>query len=538
MESTATGELEPPLLEETIGRSLARTVSAHPDGEALVEVATARRWTWAQLDTDVDRVARGLLGLGVAAGDTVGIWAPNCAEWTLVQFATARVGAVLVNVNPAYRTHELAYAIQHSGLRVLVAAEAFKTSDYRAMIGEVAGDCPDLERTVFLGTGDWDDLLAAGDGVGPEAVAEREATLMPDDAINIQFTSGTTGRPKGATLSHRNILNNGYLTTELIHLGPEDRLCIPVPFYHCFGMVMGNLGCSTHGTTMVIPGPAFDPETTLRTIADERCTGVYGVPTMFIAMQHHPDFASYDLSSLRTGIMAGSVCPVEVMKRCVDDMGMAEVSIAYGMTETSPVSCQTRSDDDLDRRTATIGRVHPHVEIKVVDPESGAPVPRGETGEFCTRGYSVMLGYWEEPDKTAEAVDSDGWMHTGDLAVMREDGYCEIVGRIKDMVIRGGENVYPREVEDFLHTHPDIEDVQVVGVPDERFGEELCAWVTLREGADRLDAEAVREFSAGRLSHFKIPRYVLVVGEFPMTVTGKVRKVDMREETARRLGLD
>ncbi len=537
MDSTATGELEPPLLEQTIGDNLARTVAAHAGGEALVEVASGRRWTWAQLDADVDRVARGLLGLGLEKGDRVGIWAPNCAEWTLVQFATARIGVILVNVNPAYRTHELAYAIQQSGLRLLVAAESFKTSDYRAMVGEVEPECPGLERTVFLGADDWDDLLAAGADVPADAVAERAATLSPEDPINIQYTSGTTGRPKGATLSHRNILNNGYMTTELIHLGPEDRLCIPVPFYHCFGMVMGNLGCSSHGTTMVIPGPAFEPEATLRAVADERCTGVYGVPTMFIAMHNHPDFATYDLASLRTGIMAGSVCPVEVMKRCVDDMGMAEVAIAYGMTETSPVSCQTRSDDDLDRRTATIGRVHPHVEIKVVDPESGEPVPHGEPGEYCTRGYSVMLGYWEEPEKTAEAIDSDGWMHTGDLAVMREDGYCEIVGRIKDMVIRGGENIYPREVEDFLYTHPDIEDVQVIGVPDKKYGEELCAWVRMREGAEPLDADAVREFCTGRLSHFKIPRHVVVVDEFPMTVTGKVRKVEMREETTKRLGL-
>ncbi|NYG54880.1 AMP-binding protein [Nocardioides perillae] len=535
--SYAAGETEPALLEVTIGADLARTVAEHPDGEALVEVASGRRWTWAQLAADVEAVARGLLGWGLAKGDRLGIWAPNCAEWTILQFATARAGVVLVNVNPAYRTHELAYAVQQSGLRVLVAASSFKTSDYRAMVAEVRPQCPGLERVAFLDTDDWAALVAAGADVDPAALAEREASLSPDDPINIQYTSGTTGRPKGATLSHRNILNNGFATTELIRLGPDDRLCIPVPFYHCFGMVMGNLGCSSHGTTMVIPAPGFDPETTLRTIQDERCTGVYGVPTMFIAMQSHPDFASYDLSSLRTGIMAGSVCPVEVMKRCVDDMGMAEVSIAYGMTETSPVSCQTRVDDDLDRRTATIGRVHPHVEIKVVDPATGETVPRGEPGEFCTRGYSVMLGYWDDPEKTAEAVDADGWMHTGDLAIMREDGYCVVVGRIKDMVIRGGENVYPREVEDFLHTHPDVEDVQVVGVPDERYGEELCAWVRLRPGAEPLDAEAVRAFCDGRLAHYKVPRYVLVVDDFPMTVTGKVRKVEMREESAKRLGL-
>lgn len=537
MESYAAGELEPALLEETIGANFERTVAAHADGEALVEVASGRRWTWAELDRDVDALARGLIAAGVEKGHRVGIWAPNCAEWTLTQYACAKVGAVLVNVNPAYRTHEFAYAVNQSGLRLLLAASAFRTSDYRAMVEEVRGQCPDLERVVFVDTDDWAELVAGGESLPADAVAERMATLDPHDPINIQYTSGTTGYPKGATLSHRNILNNGYFTTELINLGPEDRLCIPVPFYHCFGMVMANLGCTTHGTTMVIPSPGFDPETTLRTIAAERCTGVYGVPTMFIAMQNHPTFAEHDLSTLRTGIMAGSICPVEVMKRCVDDMNMGEVSIAYGMTETSPVSCQTRADDDLERRTATIGRVHPHVEIKIVDPVTGETVERGQTGEFCTRGYSVMLGYWDDPEKTAEAIDADGWMHTGDLAEMREDGYCNIVGRIKDMVIRGGENVYPREIEEFLYAHPDIEDVQVIGVPDEKYGEELCAWVKVKAGAAPLDADAVRAFATGKLAHYKIPRYVMVVDEFPMTVTGKIRKVQMREESAKRLGL-
>ncbi len=541
-ESYAAGETTPALIEETIGENFARIAREHADREALVEVATGRRWTYAELDRDVDALARGLIAAGIAKGDRVGIWSPNCAEWTIVQFATAKVGAVLVNVNPAYRTHELAYALQQSGLRMLVSATDFKTSDYRAMVDEVvtagasSGDLA-LERVVFLGTRDWDDLLAQGEGLPTDAVTARMATLSNTDPINIQYTSGTTGFPKGATLSHRNILNNGFFTTELINFTHEDRLCIPVPFYHCFGMVMGNLGCTTHGAAMVIPGPAFDPAATLKTVQDERCTGLYGVPTMFIAMQNHPDFASYDLAHLRTGVMAGSICPVEVMKRCVEDMNMTEVSICYGMTETSPVSCQTRTDDDLDRRTATIGRVHPHVEIKVVDPVTGETVPRGEPGEFCTRGYSVMLGYWHDEEKTAEAVDADGWMHTGDLAVMREDGYCNIVGRIKDMVIRGGENIYPREIEEFLYTHPDVEDVQVVGVPDEKYGEELCAWVRMRSGADPLTPEAVREFATGKLAHYKIPRYVLVVDEFPMTVTGKIRKVEMREESARRLGL-
>jgi fatty-acyl-CoA synthase len=542
MESYARGETDQPLLEETIGANLERTVAAYGDREALVEVATGRRWTYAQLDADVDDLARGLLAAGIVKGQRVGIWAPNCAEWTLVQYATAKVGAILVNVNPAYRTHELAYALNQSGLRLLFSAESFKTSDYRGMVDEVRKDASALERVVYLGTDDWTGLVEAGRDLPADAVRERMATLEPGDPINIQYTSGTTGYPKGATLSHRNILNNGYFVTETIGFTEQDRLAIPVPFYHCFGMVMGNLGCTTHGACMVVPAPGFEPSTTLRAVQDERCTGVYGVPTMFIAMQNAPDFADYDLSSLRTGIMAGSNCPVEVMKRCVNDMHMAEASIAYGMTETSPVSCQTLKDDDLERRTATIGKVHPHVEIKVVDPATGETVERGETGEFCTRGYSVMLGYWPLHDeeglsKTREAIDEDGWMHTGDLAVMREDGYCNIVGRIKDMVIRGGENIYPREIEEFLYTHPDIADVQVVGVPDERYGEELCAWVKMREGAAPLDAAGVREFATGRLAHYKIPRYVMVVDDFPMTVTGKIRKVQMREESTERLGL-
>ncbi len=537
MESYAAGETSPALIEETIGANFERTVAAQGDREALVDVAAGRRWTWSQLDADVDAVARGLLAAGIGTGDRVGIWAPNCAEWTITQYATAKIGAVLVNVNPSYRTHEFSYAVNQSGLRLLVAATGFKTSDYRGMIEQTAGDCPTLQRVVYLDTDDWASLVEQGRPLPADAVAQRLATLTPDDPINIQYTSGTTGYPKGATLSHRNILNNGFFTTELINFTEADRLCIPVPFYHCFGMVMGNLGCSTHGATMVIPGPGFDPAATLKAVQDERCTGVYGVPTMFIAMQNLPDFADYDLSSLRTGVMAGSICPIEVMKRCVNDMHMAEVSICYGMTETSPVSCQTRDDDDLERRTATIGRVHPHVEIKVVDPVTGETVERGRPGELCTRGYSVMLGYWQDEEKTREAIDADGWMHTGDLAEMREDGYCNIVGRIKDMVIRGGENIYPREIEEFLYTHPDIEDVQVVGVPDTKYGEELCAWIRLRADAAPLDAAGVRAFADGKLAHYKIPRYVMLVDEFPMTVTGKIRKVQMREESARSLGL-
>ncbi len=535
--SYAQGELEPPLLELTIADSFDRTVAAHPDREALVEFATGRRWTYRELNHDVDLFARGLIAGGIDKGDRIGVWAPNCAEWTIAQYATAKIGAILVNVNPAYRTHEFSYAVNQSGMRMLVAAESFKTSDYRAMVEQTSGDCPALERVIYIGTSDWADVVEAGQQVDSDVVNERMRTLEPDDPINIQYTSGTTGYPKGATLSHRNILNNGYLTTELIRFTHEDRLCIPVPFYHCFGMVMGNLGCTSHGATMVIPAPGFDPETTLRAIAAERCTGVYGVPTMFIAMQNHPSFADHDLSSLRTGIMAGSNCPVEVMKRCVNDMHMPEVAIAYGMTETSPVSCQTRADDDLDRRTASIGRVHPHLEIKIVDPVTGETVERGQPGEYCTKGYSVMLGYWQDEEKTREAIDEDGWMHTGDLAEMREDGYCNVVGRIKDMVIRGGENVYPREIEEFLYQHPDIEDVQVVGVPDQKYGEELCAWIKLKAGAEPLDADAVRAYCDGRLSHYKIPRYVMLVEEFPMTVTGKIRKVQMREESTEKLGL-
>jgi fatty-acyl-CoA synthase len=535
--SYAAGPTDAPLLEETIGDNLERTVADHGGEEALVECETGRRWTYAQFDEDVNALALGLLADGIDKGDRVGIWSPNRAEWTLTQYATAKIGAILVNINPAYRTHELSYVINQSGLSLLIATDSYKTSDYRAMVEEVRSECESLRRVVYIATSDWDALVSSGEDQPESALRERAATLKATDAINIQYTSGTTGFPKGATLSHRNILNNGYFVTELINFSSSDRLAIPVPFYHCFGMVMGNLGCTSHGAAMVIPAPSFDAGATLRAIQGEHCTGVYGVPTMFIAMQNAPDFASYDLSSLRTGLMAGSPCPTEVMKRCVSDMHMSEVGIAYGMTETSPVSTQTRTDDDLERRTATIGRVHPHVEVKVVDAVTGETAPRGTTGELCTRGYSVMLGYWEQPEKTAEVLDTDAWMHTGDLAEMRDDGYLNIVGRIKDMVIRGGENVYPREIEEFLYTHPDIADVQVIGVPDERYGEEICAWVKMRDGAEPLDAEGVRAFATGRLAHFKIPRYVLMVDDFPMTVTGKIRKVDMRERSVELLGL-
>ncbi|MFD3808030.1 AMP-binding protein [Streptomyces sp. NPDC058619] len=440
------------------------------------------------------------------------------------------------SLRPACGTaHELEYVLRQSGIRLLVAADRFKTSDYAAMIEEVRPNCPELEFTALLGGPVWTSLLERGRLGDPAGLARAQAALSPDDAVNIQYTSGTTGFPKGATLSHHNILNNGYFTGELCHYTEQDRVCIPVPFYHCFGMVMGNLACTSHGAAMVIPAPSFDPAATLAAVEAESCTSLYGVPTMFIAELADPGFDGYDLSSLRTGIMAGSPCPVEVMKEVIDRMGMAEVAICYGMTETSPVSTQTRADDSVERRVSTVGRVGPHLEVKVVDPASGRTVPRGEPGELCTRGYSVMLGYWAEPERTAEAVDAARWMHTGDLAVMDAEGYVSITGRIKDMVIRGGENVYPREVEEFLHAHPDVLDVQVIGVPDAKYGEELMAWVRMREGAEPLTAQAVREFCAGRLAHFKVPRYVHVVDEFPMTVTGKIRKIEMREAAARLL---
>jgi fatty-acyl-CoA synthase len=530
------GRTDIPLLDDTIGANLARTVAAHGSAEALVARHQGVRWTYDELAERVAACARGLIGLGLERGDRVGLWSPNYAEWTLLQLATAEIGVILVNVNPAYRTHELQYALAQSGCRMLFAAPSFKTSDYVDMVEQVRPELPALERAIFFWDDDWDELVAGTGAVGDGELAARRAALRPDDAINIQYTSGTTGFPKGATLSHRNILNNGYFVALLQRFQPGDRLCIPVPFYHCFGMVMGNLGCTTVGATMVIPADAFEPTHVLETIEAERCTALYGVPTMFIAELAHPEFDRFDLSSLRTGVMAGSPCPVEVMKACVDRMHMTEVTICYGMTETSPVSTQTLTDDSLHHRTATVGRAHPHVEIRIADGSTGATLERGETGEFCTRGYSVMQGYWNDPERTAEAIDADGWMHTGDLAVMAEDGYVNIVGRIKDMVIRGGENVYPREVEEFLFTHPDVEDVQVIGVPDARYGEELMAWVKLRSGAS-VDGEALRAYCQGKIAHFKVPRYIKVVAEFPMTVTGKVQKFKMREQSIEELGL-
>jgi fatty-acyl-CoA synthase len=535
--SYAHGVSATPLLGETIGANLDRTIAAHGARDALIVCHQGVRMTYDELGAAVDRVARGLMALGLQAGDRVGVWAPNCAEWVLVQYASAKAGIVLVNVNPAYRTAELEYVLNQSGAKLLVAARAFKTSDYAAMIDEVRPRCPTLERTILLEGPDWEALLEAAEDVSADELRARSAALQFDDAINIQYTSGTTGFPKGATLSHHNILNNGYFVAQACGYTEADRVCIPVPFYHCFGMVMGNLGCTTYGACMVIPGAAFEPQAALEAVAAERCTALYGVPTMFIAELDHPEFASFDLSSLRTGIMAGSPCPVEVMRRVIDHMHMGGVTICYGMTETSPVSTQTGADDDVAHRTGTVGRVHPHVEIKIVDPDTGEIVPRGAPGELCTRGYSVMLGYWDDPDKTADAIDPAGWMHTGDLATMDADGYLKIVGRSKDMIIRGGENVYPREIEEFLYTHPDVTDVQVVGVPDARYGEEVLACVIARDGAT-LDADAIRAFCQGRIAHYKVPRHVLVVDEFPMTVTGKVQKFKLREHAIDRLGLE
>ncbi|MFI6333732.1 AMP-binding protein [Streptomyces sp. NPDC050535] len=520
------------LLGDTIGVNLDRAVEAWPDREALVDVPSGRRWTYARFAADVDRLACALLAEGVAKGDRVGIWAVNCPEWVLVQYATARIGAVMVNINPAYRTHEVEYVLRQAGISVLFASLSHKSSDYRAMVGEARRSCPDLRQTVYIGDPGWDALMSRGVPGLRDELRSRAGELSCDDPINIQYTSGTTGFPKGATLSHHNILNNGYFVGESIAYTEQDRICVPVPFYHCFGMVMGNLAATSHGACLVIPAPSFDPAATLRAVQEERCTSLYGVPTMFIAELNLADFASYDLSSLRTGIMAGSPCPVEVMKRVVAEMHMAEVSICYGMTETSPVSLQTRRDDDLEHRTGTVGRVLPHIEVKVADPVDGVTLPRGSAGELRTRGYSVMLGYWNEPEKTAEAVDEGRWMRTGDLAVMREDGYVEIVGRIKDMIIRGGENIYPREIEEFLYAHPKIADVQVVGVPHERYGEEVLACVIPRDPADPLTPEELRAFCEGRLAHYKIPSRLRILESFPMTVSGKVRKIELRESYA------
>ena len=534
--SAAKGPTSVPLLDETIPENLGRTVAAHGERDALVSVEQGLRFTYVEFSEAVDLVARGLMGIGVGKGDRVGIWSPNYAEWVLVQYATARIGAILVTINPAYRSSELEYVLKQSQISVLVAVESFVTSDYRSMIDEVWDRVP-TSRVIYIHTSDWDDLLEAAETVSPQQLDERSAQLAAGDAINIQYTSGTTGFPKGATLSHRNILNNGLFIGEACQYTAADRVCIPVPFYHCFGMVLGNLACTTHGSAMVIPAAGFNPKATLHAVAQERCTSLYGVPTMFIAELGEPDLAGYDLSTLRTGIMAGSPCPIEVMRQVVDQMNMAEVTIAYGMTETSPVSTQTSADDPLEKRVTTVGRVHPHVEIRIVDPATNQVVPRGTSGEFQTRGYSVMLGYWNDPERTSEAIDTEGWMHTGDLAVMDDDGYVNIVGRIKDMIIRGGENVYPREIEEFLYTHPDIIEVQVIGVPDVRYGEEIMAWIQLRDGADTTAAD-IKDFCRGTIAHYKVPRYIKLTDSFPMTITGKIQKFKMREQSISELGLD
>ncbi|MDQ1059726.1 fatty-acyl-CoA synthase [Arthrobacter globiformis] len=557
MRAYTAGDADVPLLEETIGENFERVVAQFPLHDALIEAAAvpgadARRWSYTKLNDDVDRLARGLLALGVAKGERIGIWSPNCAEWTILQYATAKIGAVLVNVNPSYRSHELEFVVKQNGMRMLVTAPSDRNSDYVGMARQALTGCPDLRELVFLPDFELEgldagvplgeqeltyaELLKRADAVGHSELRARMAALDPHDPINLQYTSGTTGFPKGATLTHHNILNNGYSIGELLGYTEHDRVVIPVPFYHCFGMVIGNLNALSHGAATIIPGRGFTPAAALEAVQDFGGTSLYGVPTMFIAELALPDFASYDLSTLRTGVMAGSLCPIEVMNRVISEMNMKDVAICYGMTETSPVSTMTRAGDTLQQRTETVGRTMPRLESKIVD-LAGEVLERGEIGELCTRGYAVMQGYWNQPDKTAEAIDADGWMHTGDLARMDDDGYVVIEGRMKDMVIRGGENIYPREIEEFLYTHPSIQDVQVIGVPDARYGEELMACIILKPGAEPLDAAAVAEFCRGKLAHYKVPRYVDVRDSFPMTVSGKVRKVEMREEAVARLGL-
>ena len=533
--SYASGAGDRPLLGETIGDNLRRTVGAFGERDALVVRSQGFRATYQQLWDLTAAAARGLLAAGVARGDRVGVWSPNRYEWVIAQYATARIGAILVNINPAYRTAELEYVLRQAEVGVLLLAAGFRAADYRGMVAEVRSRLPALRQTVVFEDG-WDALLADGAHASDDQLAAREAELSFDDAINIQYTSGTTGFPKGATLSHHNVLNNGFFVGEALRLGADDRVCIPVPFYHCFGMVLGNLACTTHGAAMIIPGEAFEPLSVLEAVQAERCTALYGVPTMFIAELDHPRFGELDLGSLRTGIMAGSPCPVEVMRRVQSRMHMNEVTICYGMTETSPVSTQSAVDDPLDMRVSTVGRVHPHVEIKVVDPASGAIVARGFPGELCTRGYSVMKGYWRDPEATARAIDASGWMHSGDLATMDADGYVNIVGRIKDMIIRGGENIYPREIEEYLHTHPAVSEAQVIGVPSARYGEEVMAWVRCVPGQTASEEELLAH-CRGRIATYKIPRYWKLVDEFPMTVTGKVQKFRMREVAIAELGL-
>ena len=543
-----------PLIGQTIGRFFDEACRRHADNEALVVAHQDVRLSYAELKNKVDALACGLMRLGLKAGARIGIWSQNNLEWALTQYATAKAGLVLVNINPAYRLAELEYALNKAGCEALVLSPSFKSSDYLGMVGTLAPELaqcgpgelkseklPSLRIVIRMGTEkspgmlNFDDLLGAPSRDELAALAMLGEKLQFDDPINIQFTSGTTGAPKGATLTHHNILNNGYFVGEAIKLTEQDRLCIPVPLYHCFGMVMGNLGCLTHGATAIYPSEAFEPLAALEALANEKCTAMYGVPTMFIAALDHPDFAGFDLSALRTGIMAGSPCPTEVMKQVVSKMNMSEVTIAYGMTETSPVSFQSGTDDPVDRRVSTVGRIQPHCEVKIVDSD-GVIVPRGMPGELCTRGYSVMLGYWDDEEKTREAIDAGGWMHTGDLATIDEEGYCKIVGRIKDMVIRGGENLYPREIEEFIYRHPAVLDVQIVGVPDEKYGEELCAWIIVREG-ETLTEQDVKDFCKGQIAHYKVPRYIRFVDSFPMTVTGKIQKFQIREKMKEELGL-
>lgn len=544
-----------PLLGMTIGDLLDETVSKYPNGEALIVHHQNIRWTYTQLQTQVDTCARALMACGLQKGDRVGIWSPNCSEWLVMQFATAKTGIILVNINPSYRLHELKYALTQSGCKMIVLADQFKTSNYSEMILELApgltqsgfgqlnsNELPELKFAVVLsespkqGLTAWKTLLDMESKVTAEELSERQSDLAFDEPINIQYTSGTTGYPKGATLSHHNILNNGYFVARTMNFTEKDRLIIPVPLYHCFGMVMGNLGCVSHGATMIYPSAGFEPDKVLAAVEKEKATAVYGVPTMFIAQLEHPDFDNYDLSSLRTGIMAGSPCPIEVMKKVQTVMNMSEVQIAYGMTETSPVSTQTKIGTSLEKQVSTVGQVHPHIEVKIIDAETGLVLPIGDTGELCTRGYCVMLGYWNDPEKTNEAIDSARWMHTGDLAVMDEEGYVNIVGRIKDMIIRGGENIYPREIEEFLYAHPKISDIQVIGIPSPKFGEEVMAWIKPKEGVTITEDE-IKDFCENKITHFKIPKFYKFTDDFPMTVTGKIRKMEMRKMSIEELGL-
>jgi len=546
-DSYGKGATDVPLIEQTIGDFFDDMVEKQPEREALVSRHEGKRFTYRELQAESNCLASALLNLGLVPGDRVGIWSHNNAPWVLMQIATAKAGLILVNINPAYRTSELEYALNKVGCKVLVTMAQFKTSDYLGMLRELGPQrLPQLQHTFWIdgktaadaeepGMQRFSQLLASGDAADPR-VAQIQKTLKANDPINIQFTSGTTGFPKGATLTHRNILNNGFFIGECMKLSPVDKLCIPVPLYHCFGMVLGNLACLTHGSAIVYPNDGFDPLTVLETVQAEKCTGLHGVPTMFIAELDHPRFKEFDLSTLRTGIMAGSPCPIEVMKRVVDQMHLGEITIAYGMTETSPVSCQSSTDTPLDKRVSTVGTVQPHIEVKIIDPETGAIVPTGKSGELCTRGYSVMHGYWEDEPKTREAIDAEHWMHTGDLATMDAEGYVNIVGRIKDLVIRGGENIYPREIEEFLYRHPKVQDVQVVGLPDKKYGEELCAWIIVKPGQTATDTE-IRDFCKGQIAHYKVPKYIQFVSEFPMTVTGKIQKFKIRDAMTEQLGL-